>query len=618
MPLKKKALQWFTKGKLKQAEKCYLQLHNKIPNDPETCYMLGVIYGQTNHLPRAEKFFQKAIDLYPQSAMSYCGLATVYKLANPDKAAELFLKAYQLNPNLLDAYYEYAAIQYKKGEYETTSNICFELLKKSPDYAKANLLLGNIKLEQRDDKSAIQYYNTAIQLNPEFGEAHLQLGNACFRMGQLEDANKHFEQSVKFITPEYDPYIPYSRLLFDQGKIDEAENLYRKALKIDKNNLEAIAGIASVYEYREQYDKANDLLFPIIKRCKAPSINIIGIYEKLCTRFSTCDLLIKYINFVESQNIKIDWKNRCIIYFIKARVYEKLGNYEQAFTEYKTANELVPNNYDRTNYELDLNKLKSVFTYNYMLTSNRSASSERFIFIVGMPRSGTSLVEQILDSHPDVYGAGELVALQNMVNTIHSGKNNTAYPQCMINMDESTLQHYADCYADELKKLSTKNIIVDKMPHNFLHLGLISQLFPKSKIIHCKRHPLDTCLSIYFQNFNDSHSYANNLSNLAHHYKIYSDIMQHWHGLLNQKIYTVEYEAMVNNFETQSRSLISFCDLDWHDSCAEFYKNKRHVGTASQNQVNKPIYRSSIARWEKYESHLTELIDELKKYKLMN
>jgi hypothetical protein len=271
-------------------------------------------------------------------------------------------------------------------------------------------------------------------------------------------------------------------------------------------------------------------------------------------------------------------------------------------------------------FELMANQIRSVFTYDYLLQSRKSRASSKYIFIVGMPRSGTSLVEQILDSHSKVYGAGELGFIKTITEVMQSPKNESRYPLCMPDLDEKSLTHYANFYINEIETIvdTDAEIIIDKMPHNFVHIGLITQLFPESRIIHCKRNPLDNCLSIYFQNFNDTHSYANRLSSIAHQYKIYADLMKCWDSMLGDKIYTVEYEKLVRDFDAESKLLVAYIGLDWEESCSEFYKNKRHVSTASQAQVIKPIYSTSIERWKNYEEHITELMDKLKEYNLIN
>jgi tetratricopeptide (TPR) repeat protein len=620
MTNKDHALDYFNKGNLAQARELYLKAAEEHPNDAEAHYMLGVIYRQTNDPLRSENHFKNAIKLSPQSAMAVCGLATVYRSNKPEEAARLFLEAYRINPNLLDAYYEYAVMLYKQKEYKKARDVCFDMLSSNPEYFKAYYLLGEIKSENRDSITAVEYIKKALDINPSFGEAYFRLGEMYLRIGRIKDSINALEKSLNFITPNYDPYVFYGQVLMTAGQIEKARSIYDEALKINNSNTEAIAGIASIHIYKKDYQQANDMLMPIIRARNIASINIIDAYRRICKKFNTCNLLLDYIDYVERQFADMDESKASRIKFSKANVLEDLEDYSSAFKEYEAANNLTQKNYYQMEFELMVNQIRSVFTYDHMLKSRKSRANNKYIFIVGMPRSGTSLVEQILDSHSKAYGAGELGFIQTITEAMHSPKNTSVYPLCMPDLDEKSLTHYANSYVNEIEALvdTDAEIIIDKMPHNFVHIGLITQLFPESRIIHCKRNPIDNCLSIYFQNFNDAHAYANTLSSIAHQYEIYADLMKYWNSLLGDKIHTVEYEKLVRDFDAESKLLVGYCGLDWEESCSEFYKNKRHVRTASQDQVSKPIYPTSIERWRNYEEHITELIDKLKEYSLIN
>jgi hypothetical protein len=230
-----------------------------------------------------------------------------------------------------------------------------------------------------------------------------------------------------------------------------------------------------------------------------------------------------------------------------------------------------------------------------------------------MPRSGTTLVEQILSSHPDVYGAGEISTFPKIIKNLteYLGKG-TAYPQNLNKLTTNILDQLAGTYLDEVEKLnSTALRVTDKTLVNFLYLGLISLMFPNSRIIHCKRDPRDTCLSIYFQNFDESHYYATRLQNLGIYYRLYERIMQHWKSLVKLPIYEVQYEELVNNQETISRELIEFADLEWNESVLKFYETKRSVVTASYDQVRQKIYKKSQERWKNYQQYIDPLLKGL-------
>ena len=620
MTNKDHALNCFKNGNLAQARELYLKAVEHHPDDAEAHYMLGVIYYQSNDLVRSENHFKAAIKLSPQSAMAVCGLATVYRSSRPEEAAKLYLQAYRINPNLLDAYYECAVILHKQKEYKKAADICFDILAGNSKYFKAWYLLGNIKADSRDNITAIEYFNNALDLNPSFGEAYYRLGEMYFRMGKIKESLEHLEKSLDFITPNYDPYVFYGQVLTTAGEIEKAKNAYNRALEINDKNTGAIAGIASLYINNRNNQMANDILLPVIRAKNIPSIDIIHACQRICTKFNTCNLLIDYIDYVESECVDIDAINMSRIRLGRARALEGMKEYSSAFREYEAANNLRQKNYQPTEFELAVNQIRSVFTYDYLLKSRKSHANNKYIFIVGMPRSGTSLVEQILASHSKAYGAGELCFLHNVTEIMRSPKDGSHYPLCMPDLDQESLTKYANNYINEVDSSvdTDAEIIIDKMPHNFLHLGLITQLFPESRIVHCKRNPIDNCLSIYFQNFNDIHAYANDLSSIAHQYKIYADMMKYWSSVLGDRIYMVEYEKLVHDFDEESKALVKYCGIDWEESCSEFFKNKRHVSTASQDQVNKPIYSTSVERWRNYEGHITELTGKLKEYKLID
>jgi hypothetical protein len=231
-----------------------------------------------------------------------------------------------------------------------------------------------------------------------------------------------------------------------------------------------------------------------------------------------------------------------------------------------------------------------------------------------MPRSGTTLVEQIIASHPSAYGAGELTEIIDIASALSAELGTSIpYPLCLRQMDRKAVDHRARRYLNYIEGLSPSaaRVVTDKMPDNYRHLGLIALLFPKARIIHCIRNPLDTCFSCFSQHFAGGHFYSYDLRNLGRYYRLYESLMAHWHNTLDIPIMDVHYEDLVRNPEAISRSLVEFCGLKWSPKCLQFHKDSRDVVTASFDQVRQPLYTGSIDRWKRYEEYLGPLQEGL-------
>ena len=256
----------------------------------------------------------------------------------------------------------------------------------------------------------------------------------------------------------------------------------------------------------------------------------------------------------------------------------------------------------------------AVFTPEFMATRPQlSHPSARPIFILGMPRSGTTLVEQILASHPDVYGAGELDDIGLLGRELLKiDKHGKIVPDCLADVTVEQCHQLAGRYLARLDEIAPGKVhVTDKMPQNFLWVGVITLLFPNAKIIHCRRDPLDTCFSCYANDFATGHAYAYDLATLGKYYNEYWRLMHHWQTVLGIPMLDVSYETLVADQETMTQALLDYCNLDWDDRCLQFYANPRAVATLSYNQVRKPIYSHSVGKWRNYQSNLAPLLESL-------
>jgi tetratricopeptide (TPR) repeat protein len=310
-------------------------------------------------------------------------------------------------------------------------------------------------------------------------------------------------------------------------------------------------------------------------------------------------------HFLETHTLPDE--QRLLLHFTLGALCDKSGRYDEAFSHYRRANEIKGIRFDSTAFRNRIDAIIGNFSKERLSRAARSdCASDRPIFIVGMMRSGTSLVEQIVSSHSAVFGAGELPHLECIVAGAGAAGRDTA------RITAKQLNGDAGSYLDEINKLDgDARHVTDKLPQNFLYLGDIELMFPNARVIHCRRDPLDTCLSCYFQNFTAVQAHAFDLEALGHYYAQYRRLMEHWQQVLTIPVHEVNYEQLVSNPESVIGDILAFCGLTPEPRCYGFHENRRTVRTASYHQVRRPLYTSSVNRWHHYEKHLEPLVNIL-------
>jgi len=300
-----------------------------------------------------------------------------------------------------------------------------------------------------------------------------------------------------------------------------------------------------------------------------------------------------------------------------AHIFDYLNKYDEAWHHLSAAKEFVTQKvkYNAKAHSNWIDSIISTFTPATImgLAKANVKNSVSPIFIVGMPRSGTSLTEQILCSHPDVHGGGELPYLNEIVSKLHTIIPSTKpWHECVNDLTQNSIERISNMYLEKLPATSSSiNFITDKMPHNFFVIGLIRLICPEARIIHCKRNAMDTGLSLYFQDFEEGHDYCANLYDIGTHYHQYERLMNHWKSIYPDSILDVVYEDVVDDPENNIRKMLAFCNLSWHEDCLNFNKGNRAVRTASFDQVHQPLYTKSVERWKNYAHHLDSLKDGL-------
>ncbi|HEN46827.1 MAG TPA: sulfotransferase family protein, partial [Mizugakiibacter sp.] len=489
------------------------------------------------------------------------------------------------------------------------------VLQTNPRMADAHMALADTLGTNGKTAEAIQHYRKAQKIQPDSGAPHFGLGMLAEQVNDYEEALVHCRKAVT-CDPQSLLYLcATGSVLVTLGRWQEARGLYRKALRIDPRYPDALGGLARIYDQSGEYDKAAKQIEPLLRKHLYSNPGALA-FLSICKHLGRCEEAVAYTEDLLRNRRDLPPRTKKNLHMATARALNHLERYDDAFTHFKAGNETIRLNYDPVGHRIMTDRLIEVFSRATLFRLPRAqAKSKRPVFIVGMPRSGTSLMEQILASHPQVDGAGELTELGDIMNTLpRELGSNQDWPHCVSDFTQDHMDRLAHRYLDKLRSVSKKaRRVTDKMPHNYYLLGLIELLFPQARVIHCQRDPLDTCLSIYFQSFLDAHGYARDLFNLGTHYHQYQRLMEHWQQTLSIPILDVRYEDLVVHPESTVRAMLEFCELEWDAQCLQFHNLARRVDTASYDQVRQPLYTDSIQRWRHYEHHLDELKEGLER-----
>jgi tetratricopeptide (TPR) repeat protein len=427
-------------------------------------------------------------------------------------------------------------------------------------------------------QAAARCYRKAIDLDPSLAAAH-------YNLGELYRAQGHFASAL---------------------------SSYRKAIDLQPDFYQAFNGMGDAHRMQGNRRAAMDAYQSAIKvnpKC-VKSYRFLAVVRK----FSKKDPYLAGMASLLDHG-DLNSSDRVLLNFSLGKAYEDLKQYETAFAYIAEGNRLqrARFSYDPTNNENLFANIKKAFCGPFGATRQHGKQDDpRPIFILGMPRSGTSLVEQILASHPDVYGAGELTTLDQVITTYAKKVFNQPYPQFVSHLTDRDCRNMGTAYIQMIRNHDRHQAFVtDKMPHNFLFVGMIAMILPHARIVHCVRHPMDTCLSIFKNHFSRQHAYAYDQRELGHYYRLYKDLMDHWREVMPNVVHDIHYEKLVREPEKQVRRLLSVCQLRWHDQCLAFHRSQRPVLTASTSQARRPLYRDSVALWEKYAQQLGPLKKEI-------
>jgi tetratricopeptide (TPR) repeat protein len=542
------------------------------PNNPETLNNLANTFKRLGLAAEAEKRWNAALALKPDYAEAYSNLANLMlDQGEYDRAEAMARRAVELEPRLADAYVNLAAVETARHRHADALHALDSLLAFAPAHARA-LAARALALKELDRlDEALDAAKRAALAAPESPEPHNAMGQVFQAMGEFEPAIAAYDRAAALPGPaQMDAIANRGALFMEFGRKAEAVKAMEEAARAFPDSPGILFGQTDIKRF-----KSGDPL--------------IGKMQALIARDG------------------ISLSDRATLNFGLGKAFLDIGDSDEAFRHYDEGNRLKRSTYA---YDADANErwvagVADVFSPELLSTkADAGARSDLPVFVVGMPRSGTTLVEQILGSHPFVHAAGELKRLQTLMD---------GFPQSAASLSAAELKALGEAYLAFVTPMAAgRRNVVDKMPSNFLYAGFVRLILPDARVIHCRRDPVDTCLSCYTKLFAGEQAFAYDQTELGRFHRAYQGLMAHWRATLpTSHFLEVDYEAVVEDVEAEARRMLDFLGLPWDEKVLRFHETERPVRTASVNQVREPIYRSSAGRWKAHAGRLAPLLAAL-------
>lgn len=574
---------YFDIGDFETARQNYEHAIRLKPVFPEACSNLGNALRQMKRHEDAIPCYRKSIEQKPGYAEAHNNLGSVLRdLERFEEADASYRKAISLRPGYVEAMCNLVLALKDQKKFDEGLALVEQILRLNPKCADAYCYAGAIQLELKKPDKGFALINKSLAIEPNKAETLNMLGRAYFDLNEPEKAIETYQRAIAIKPTLSDSYNNMGNALKEMGRFDEALTAFNKTLELSPDAYGAYVNLVDTKKF-----KSND------------DAHLVE--------------MEKYARAFDSTKPEREMHLR----FALAKAYDDLKRYDEGFSNLSRGCALKRATIDYKEDEIlgYFERVKKTITRDVVAAqSGKGVAGDLPIFVLGMPRSGTTLVEQIISSHPRVRAAGELKDLNETIGSVRDGNGNVApFPEFVPVLKGEELRKVAEIYLRRLAlHAPDAERITDKMPSNFYFTGLIHLAMPNARIIHTNRNPVDTCLSCFSKLFSGEQSQTYDLGELGRYYRAYHGLMQHWREVLPQGAFLdVQYEEVVADTETQARRILEYCGLEWDPRVLDFHKNERPVKTASASQVRKPIYSSSVARWRNYEAHLGPLLKEL-------
>jgi tetratricopeptide (TPR) repeat protein len=577
---------------------------------------LGAALREEGKVEEAIVACRRAIELRPEYAEGHANLGALFSDQDKhDEAVAAFQKAIRNDPNSARSYFSLGHSLSAQDKLDEAVAACRQAIRIKRDYAEAHSMLGVLLCRQGKLDEAVAAHRHAIRAKPDYAEAHSNLGIALRLQYKLDEAVATFKAAIRLRPDDVDLHTNLGRALHEQNRIDEAVEVFRHAVDLKPDFAEAHHNLGLALRTLGRLSEGRAALEEAVRLAPRNAAYRRSLGE--IVHFVAGDARLVAMELMARDSASLSVDERIDLHFALGKAYEDVGRHAEAFRQWLDGNALK-------RQHLVYNEAETLETLQWMQTAFPSEAfrgqskaghpSAIPIFILGMPRSGTTLIEQILASHPQVFAGGELPHLTTAVNGLRTIVDGLAgLPQLELSLTDAEIRDLGARYIAETTRLGPSAArITDKMPANFRFVGLIHLALPNATIIHAVRDPVDTCLSCFSKLFSAGQNHTYDLVELGRYYRAYQALMGHWHRVLPPgRILDVRYEDVVSDLEGQARRLVAHCGLDWDSRCLDFHRTERPVRTASATQVRQPIYNSSIGRGQIHEPFLGPLLAEL-------
>jgi tetratricopeptide (TPR) repeat protein len=603
-------------GKLREADGLYQFILAVMPAHHDSLFRMGMLRARAKRMNDAALLLSRAVAVKPDSVDALAGLGMALSaLGRDDEALVCFQKALSINPDHAVALTAVGTSLHKRGLIEQAISHFERAIAIQPDYADAHFNLANVL--QRLDRlaEAMMHYNKVLSVQPHNYAACNNLATVLQKLGHFDNAIKLYRLAFA-INPEYaDAYYNLGTVFLALDRNEDAIAESEKALRLDPskafahNNIGvALQALGRIEDAGAAYERALQL---------APREAAIHLNLGYLRRFTASDPRLAALEKLVEEMATLDAGNQISLHFALGKAYSDLSQHERSFRHLRDGNVLKRAQVMYNEKEMLglFEGIRATFTPELMQQkSGGGHHSDTPVFVVGMPRSGTTLVEQILASHSRVHGAGEIEDFHRaMTKFRYQGGIAAEFPDFVSAMSPDDLCGLGSDYiALTTSAAPAAERIVNKLPLNFKYVGLIHLALPNARIIHIRRDPVDTCFSCFSLLFTGDQSFTYDLGELGRYYRGYAAVMEHWRSVLPPGVMIeVQYEDLVADLEGQARAIVDHCGLDWEDACLAFHKTTRLVKTASSVQVREPVYQTSVGRWRQYENFLQPLVQAL-------